>query len=85
MPASIDTILPVPALAFDQHSSSNNTPAMFNYGDQDVVLPNINSYMSDFTFDMDDTIGDVDAASIALMTLEYLKNLMMGFHLHTAA
>ncbi|OQR97455.1 hypothetical protein ACHHYP_11548 [Achlya hypogyna] len=80
MPASLDTISTVPAPVFDRpvHSNDNNSPAMYNYGDEDAVLPGINTYFNDFTFDVDADVTDVDAAAILLVGLEYLKNLFMG-------
>ncbi|EQC25079.1 hypothetical protein SDRG_17037 [Saprolegnia diclina VS20] len=70
----IDTILPTPA-----HTSNvNNTPAMFNYGDQDALLPDIDSYMNDFTFDVDTDVVDVNALAMFLVGLEYLKSIFLS-------
>ncbi|OQR97454.1 hypothetical protein ACHHYP_11551 [Achlya hypogyna] len=76
MPASLDTISTVPAPAFDRpvHSNDNNSPAMYNYGDEDAVLPGINTYFNDFTFDVDADVTDVTRPQYCSW---YLKNLFM--------
>ena len=86
MPASIDTIHSshVPALGRPVQttiSNTNNSPSVFNYGDEDVVLPNIDSYFNDFTFNVDDAVAVVDAAALFMAGLEFLKSL---FHLNAA-
>ncbi|EQC34328.1 hypothetical protein SDRG_08101 [Saprolegnia diclina VS20] len=78
MPASLDTILPAPVL-------SNAMNSVHYTSDDDVELPNIYTYFHDFTFETDANMDDMDAVSVFIAGLEYLKHLFMTSAPPTAA